>query len=203
MSLSQTPSQGWNPYYISDRWQPSFLLNTFSVKEFMLLQSSSFYCQMTLLLRRLILTLSRMYLLRTSTPWVKFCPSKQHKWCSICHCGKWQAMSNFEGSGHSLSVGGEVEIFLSDLGRVKTLPMPEKGMNMTQKVQTKERQMPWKQKSPKSWKLIKESCIGPLVYTNIFFCGYSKIIFVWGFYAFFGWTYLEYISRSTSECQQL
>lgn len=35
MSLSQTPSPGWNPYYVLDRWQASFLLNTTSFKEFM------------------------------------------------------------------------------------------------------------------------------------------------------------------------
>lgn len=60
MSLSQTPSHGWNSYYIMDRWQPSFPLYTSSFKEFMLLQSISFNCQMTLFHRRSILMLSRM-----------------------------------------------------------------------------------------------------------------------------------------------
>lgn len=100
----------------------------FQFQEFMLLQNSSFYCQMALFLRRLILTLSRMYLIGTSTFWARFCPLKQHRLFSICYCGKWQAVSNLEDSGHNLAVGGEVEIFLSDLGRVKAKPMHDKGM---------------------------------------------------------------------------
>lgn len=123
MSLSQIPPQGWNLYYIPDRWQPSFPLNISSFKEFMLWQSSSLYWQMALFLRRLILLLKRMCLLGTSTFWVRFCPLKQYRIFSICYCGKWQAASNLEGSGHNLAVGGEVEIFLSDSGRVRAKPM--------------------------------------------------------------------------------
>lgn len=126
MSLSQTPSQGWDPYCILDRRQPSFLLY-FQFQGVQALESSSFYCQMALL-TKLIFMLSRVCLLGTSTFWVKFCPVKQHKRFSIHHSGKWQIMSNLEGSGHSLAVGNEVEIFLSDLGRVKVKYMHDKGM---------------------------------------------------------------------------
>lgn len=128
MSLSQIPSQSWNPYYVVDRWQPSFPLNTSNFNEFMILQSSCFCCQMALLLRELILMLNTMWLLGTSTSWVRFCPLKLYKRFSICHCGKWQIMSNLEDSRYSLAVRGEVEILLSDLGKVKAKPMPDKGM---------------------------------------------------------------------------
>lgn len=127
MSLSQTLSQSWNPYYVVDRWHLSFPLNTSNFNAFMILHSSYFYCQMALL-RELILMLNRMWLLGISTFWVKFCPLKQYKRFSICHCGKWQVMSNLEGSEHSLAVRGEVEILLSDLGKVKAKPLPDKGM---------------------------------------------------------------------------
>lgn len=99
----------------------------FSFNEFMLWHSSSLYCQMALFLRRLILILKRMCLLGTSTFWVRFCPLKQYRIFSICYCGKWQVASNLEGSGHNLAVGGEVEISLSDLGRVRAKPTPDKG----------------------------------------------------------------------------
>lgn len=37
-------------------------------------------------------------------------------------------MSNLESTGHSLAVGGEVEISLSDVGRVGAKPMYDKDM---------------------------------------------------------------------------
>lgn len=91
-------------------------------------QSSSLYCQMALFLRRLILMLKRMCLLGTYTFWVRFCPLKQYRIFSICYCGKWQVVSNLEGSGHNLAVGGEAGIFLSDLGRVQAKATHDKGM---------------------------------------------------------------------------
>lgn len=127
MSLSQTPSQGWNPYYILDRWQPSFSLNTSSFNEFMLLQSS-FLLSDDSLSQKVNPHVSRMCLLGIPTLLVKFCPLKAHRIFSICHCRRWQAVSNLEGSGHSLAVGGEAEILLSDLGRVRAKPMPDRGI---------------------------------------------------------------------------
>ena len=50
-------------------------------------------------------------------------------------------MSNLGVSGHCLAIGGEVQILLSDLGRVMAKPVHDKGM-IRQQVQTKQRQMP-------------------------------------------------------------
>lgn len=47
-------------------------------------------------------------------------------------------MSNLESAGHSLAVGGEVEIRLSDVGRVRAKPMYDKDMTQPSRLRIRE-----------------------------------------------------------------
>lgn len=146
-------------------------------------QSSSLYCQMALFLRRLILMLKRMCLLGTYTFWVRFCPLKQYRIFSICYCGKWQVVSNLEGSGHNLAVGGEAGIFLSDLGRVQAKATHDKGMIWLSRFSLrKDRCSEIIPPSNKGWPLIKKSVLDRSANTFIFLCRCFKNYFV--FYVF-------------------
>lgn len=142
--MSQTLYQGWNPCYVPDAWQPIFPLNTWSFKKCMLLQSSPFICQMAVFCRRLIPMLSRMspgniHILNQVLPF--------EATLNILHLSLWEM------TGYVYPWGLMTQLSSRRWG----LDIPKwlrksygqtcvwQGHLMTQQVQMKERQMPWKQ----------------------------------------------------------
>lgn len=87
---------------------------------------------------RFILTWSRMYPLRTFAFPVKLWLLKQHDIVLYLLPWKSQAKRNVEYGGHSLTVGGEVGILLSDLERIGVKPMHDKDMTQPSRLRTRE-----------------------------------------------------------------